>query len=169
MERRLIGVDMKDAIYRGIKGIFPKAQHVYCIRHLKQRDEMQILKIMDRKKCVEREKITTKKEIRLYIYKQRRGALYEYGLAEWLDKTGFCGKPNSLQQKQENRCKGFFHWFCGNCKQKFINSVICSAGDGSNADVFFYQNNIKSQNFIKKVQQNFEKKSLQATIRNFQT
>ena len=48
-------------------------------------------------------------------------------------------------------------------------SVICSAGDGSNADVPFYQNNIESQNFVRKVWQNFEKKSLQATIKNFQT
>ena len=49
-----------------------------------------------------------------------------------------------------------------------IKSVICSAEDGSNADVPFYQNNIQLQNFVEKVWQNFEKKTLQATIRKFQ-
>ena len=40
---------MEDAIYNGVKILFPEAQQLYCVRHLKQRDEMQILKMMDRK------------------------------------------------------------------------------------------------------------------------
>ena len=107
MERRLTGVNMKDAIYSGIKVIFPEAQQPSCIQHPKQRDEIQILKMMDTEKCAERETMMDKKEIMLDIYEQRRGALYEYGLAEPLDKTEFCGKLNSLQQKWENRCTGF--------------------------------------------------------------
>ena len=50
----------------------------------------------------------------LDIYEQRRDALYEYGLAESLDKTEFCGKLNSLHQKRENRCTAFFDWFLRN-------------------------------------------------------
>ena len=50
----------------------------------------------------------------LDIYEQRRDALYEYGLAESLDKTEFCGKLNSSQQKQENRCTALFDWFWRN-------------------------------------------------------
>ena len=164
-----IGVDMEDAIYNGVKILFPEAQQLYCVRHLKQQDKMQILKMMDRKKCTKKEKMMAKKEIILDIYGQRKGTLYKYGLAESSDEADFCGKLNSLQQKWESRCKGFFNRFCGNCKPKFINPVICSAHNGSNVDGLFYQNNIKSQHSNEKVQQNFDKKSVETTIRNFKT
>ena len=98
----MTGINMKDAIYSGIKVIFPEVQQPSCIRHPKQLDEMQILKMMDTKKCAERETMVAKKEIMLDIYEQRRDALYEYGIAESLDKTELCGKLNSLQQKWEN-------------------------------------------------------------------
>ena len=90
---------MEDAIYNGVKILFPEAQQLYCVRHLKQRDEMQILKMMDRKKCTEKKKMMAKKELILDIYRQRRGTLYEYRLAESSDEAEFCGKLNSLQQK----------------------------------------------------------------------
>ena len=41
----------------------------------------------------------SKKELILDIYRQRRGTLYEYRLAESSDEAEFCGKLNSLQQK----------------------------------------------------------------------
>ena len=53
--------------------------------------------MMDRRECTEREKMMVEKEIMLDIYGQRRGTLYEYGLAEWSDKVEFYGKLNSLQ------------------------------------------------------------------------
>ena len=94
-----IGVNMEDAIYNGVKIIFPEEQQLYCVRHLKQQDEMQILKMINRKKCTKKEKMMAKKEIILDIYGQRRGTLCEYGLTESSDEAEFCGKPNSLQQK----------------------------------------------------------------------
>ena len=112
MERRLTGISMKDAIYSGIKVIFPEAQQPSCIQHPKQRDEIQILKMMDTEKCAERETMVDKKEIMLDIYEQRRGALYDYSLAESLDKTEFCGKLNLLLQKRENRCTGSYRVVC---------------------------------------------------------
>ena len=60
---------------------------------------MQILKVMDRKKCTKKEKMMAKKEITLDIYGQRKGTLYKYDLAESSDEADFCGKLNSLQQK----------------------------------------------------------------------
>ena len=42
-----IGVDIEDAIYNGVKTLFPEAQQPYCVRHLKQLDKMRILKMMD--------------------------------------------------------------------------------------------------------------------------
>ena len=62
----------------------------------------------DRKKYTEEEKIIAKKQINLDIYRQKRGTLYEYSLAESSDEGEFCGKLNSLQQKWRSRCKGFF-------------------------------------------------------------
>ena len=108
------GVDIEDAIYNWVKIIFPEAQQPYCVRHLNQRDKMQILKMTDRKKYTEEEKIIAKKEINLDIYRQKRGTLYEYSLAESSDEGEFWGKLNSLQQKWRSRCKGFFDWFCSN-------------------------------------------------------
>ena len=93
------GVDIEDAVYNGVEILFTEAQHFYCVRHLKQWGEMQILKMMDRKKCTEKEKIMAKKEIILDVYGQKRDTLYEYGLAESSDETEFCGKLNSLQRK----------------------------------------------------------------------
>ena len=60
MERRLIGVNTKDAIYSEIKVIFPEAKQPSCALHPKQQDEMQILKMMDTKKCAEREAMMAK-------------------------------------------------------------------------------------------------------------
>ena len=67
---------------------------------------------------------------------------------------------NSTQcsKNKGSRCKEFFDWFCGNHKQKFINSFICSDRDGSNVDGLSCQNDIESQHFVENVQQNFKKK-----------
>ena len=111
---------MEDAIYNGVKILFSEVQQLDCVQHVKQRDEMEILKMMDRKKCALREKMMAKKEVMLDIYGQRTGNLCKYGLAETSDKAEFCDKLNSLQWKWESCCKGFFDWFCENCKQKVI-------------------------------------------------
>ena len=50
--------------------------------------------MMGRKKCTKKENEMTNKEIMLDIYGQRRSILYEYDLAESLDKTEFCAKLN---------------------------------------------------------------------------
>ena len=67
---------MEDPIYNGVKILFPEKQQI------DNKFEMQILKMMGRKKCTKKEKKMTKKEIMLDIYGQRRSILYEYGLAE---------------------------------------------------------------------------------------
>ena len=45
-----IGFDLEDAIYNGVKILFPEAQQLHCVRHLKQWDEMQIFKMMEKKR-----------------------------------------------------------------------------------------------------------------------
>ena len=65
--------------------------------------------------------------------------------------------------------KGFSIGFVEITNKKFINSIICSARNGLNVDGLFNQNSIESHRFIEKVQENFGKKSVQNTVRNFQT
>ena len=48
-----IDVNKEYGIYNVVKILFADAQQLYCVRHLKQRDKMQFLKMMDRKKCTE--------------------------------------------------------------------------------------------------------------------
>ena len=103
-----ISVNIEDVIYNEVKILFTEAQQLYCVRHLKQRFKMQFRKMMDRKKCTEKEKMMTKKDIILDICGQKRGTLHKYGLAESSDEAEFCGKLNSLQQKWGSQCKGFF-------------------------------------------------------------
>ena len=79
---------MEDAIYNGVKILFPEKQQIH------NKFEMQILKIIGRKKCTKKKKKMTKKEIILDKYGKRRSILYEYGPAESLDKTEFCAKLN---------------------------------------------------------------------------
>ena len=82
-------VNIEDAIYNGVKILFTEAQQLYCVRHLKQRDELQFRKMMDRKKCTEKEKMMAKKDIILDICGQKKGTLHEYGLAESSDEAEF--------------------------------------------------------------------------------
>ena len=35
---RKIGIDMEEAILQGVASMFPDVQHLYCVRHLMQRD-----------------------------------------------------------------------------------------------------------------------------------
>ena len=88
-----IGVNIEDAIYKGVKILFLEAQQ------LKQWDKMQILKMMDRKKYTKKEKMMAKKEIISVIYGQKRDTLSEYCPAKSSDEAEFCGKLESLQQK----------------------------------------------------------------------
>ena len=68
-----IGFDIEDAIYNGVQILFPEAQQLYCVRQLKQRDKMQILKMMNRKKCTEKEKMIAKKGDYLrYLWTKKR-------------------------------------------------------------------------------------------------
>jgi len=100
-----IGIDMEDAIYNGVKALFPDSQRLYCVRHLKQRDEVQIDKLMEKMKCSEREKIAAKNEILLDIYGQRRGTSYEYGSAVAKQKLDLV--ESVLPRRKPDRPKHF--------------------------------------------------------------
>ena len=82
--------------------------------------------------------------------------MYEYGLVEATDEAYFIAKLVSLKSKWESRCTGFFDWFLRKRKQKMISIVICSAREGTDVCGPFYQNDVKSQHFVEKVQQSFK-------------
>ena len=115
---RKIGIDMEEAILQGVASMFPDVQHLYCVRHLMQGDEEKINCIFRKLDCRENERLRVKKEILSDIYCERRGGLYEYGLAESSDAQEFSEKLASLERKWERRCPGFFKWF--NEKQKKV-------------------------------------------------
>ena len=164
-----VGLDMEDAIFQGIKHFFPDIKQLYCVRHLMKRDEMKLDKLFGRMKCSAAEKNKAKSEILKDIYGERKGAVYEYGLAESHDSDDFSAKLNSLQSKWESQCTGFFQWFMEKRKSKFIESVIMSAREGTDVSGLFYQNDIESMHFVEKLNQCFQKKSVPEVVCSFKS
>ena len=150
-----IGIDMEEAILQGVTSMFPDVQHLYCVRHLMQRDERKINCLLQKLDFRENERLRAKKEILSNIYGEGRGGLYEYGLAESSDAEESSEKLASLERKWERRCPGFFKWFNEKRKKKFIDSVIVSARDGTLLTGLFYQNDVESQHFVEKFNQCF--------------
>ena len=160
---------MEDAIFKGVKVLFPNVKHLYCVRHLQKRDEIKISKLMEARNCSDKERNRAKREIIIDIYGQRKGDCYEYGLCEANDEKEFTSKLMSKEQKWETLCKGFFAWFCKNRKAHFISSVIQSAREGTDLKVLFYQNDIESLHFVEKTHQGFAKKTIEEAIENLQS
>ena len=104
---RKIEIDMEEAILQGVASMFPDVQHLYCVRLLMQRDKQKINCILQKLDCWENERLRAKKEILSNIY-ERRGGLYEYGLAEPSDAEEFSEKLAFLERKWKSRCPGFF-------------------------------------------------------------
>ena len=51
--KKKIGVDMEDAIFSGVQLLFPDVSKLYCVCHMKQRDDIFFLA---KSKCSENEK-----------------------------------------------------------------------------------------------------------------
>ena len=52
-----IGVDMEDAIFNGVQSLFQDVSKLFCVRHMKQRDEIKIRKLFAMSKYSENEKV----------------------------------------------------------------------------------------------------------------
>ena len=74
----------------------------------------------------------------------------DFGLAEAANDENFLVKLNSLHRRWESLCLGFLQWFCDNRVDKFLESVICSAREGTEVAGLHYQNDIESMHFVKK-------------------
>ena len=152
-----------------IQKSIPNTKVLYNARHFKQRDEIKLDSLMEKVTASAAEKIQAKVEILKDIYGERKGTTYDFGLAEAANDEDFLGKLNSLDRRGESLCPGLFQWFCDNRVDQFLDSVICSAREGTEVAGPYYQNDIESMHFVKKKKQPFRKGNVIDVITNVST
>ena len=124
--------------------------------------------LMEKSNSLSSRKNSAKAEMLKNIYGERQGTTYDFGLAETANDEDFLSKLDSLATRWERVCPGFFQWFCGNRIVKFLESVICSAGEDTGVAGLYYQNDIESMHSSKKKQQ-FRKENATDVITNVST
>ena len=150
---------MEKAMYhRGFKNIIPSVSRLVCVRHLKQRDEKKVDKLLARVHHSASDNQHAKFTILHDIYGNRTGGYYEFGLSEAINKDDFDIKLLSLQEKWDALCPGFFSWFQKRRSSLFVESVIQSARDNTDVQGLYYQNDVESMHYVEKLNQQFEKK-----------
>ena len=164
IELKAVGVDMESAIYQGFKSIFKDLSRFICVRHLQQRDETKIEKLLKRTNQTSAQKKKSKYEILKDLYGERSGTYYEYGLAESLDADDFQAKLASLEGKWKTTVPGFHEWFLKHRKVLFEESVIQSVRINSNVEGLYYQNDIESQHAVHKCIE-YKKRDVATVIR----
>ena len=87
-----VGTDMDEPIYNGIKFVIPEVKPLYCVRHLRQRDEKKLDGLFGRTKCCVSERNHANNEILKDICSDHKGSYEELGLAESQNKPGFNAK-----------------------------------------------------------------------------
>ena len=160
---------MEEAIAKEFREVILNINVLYCVRHLKQRDEMKPDSLIEKVTAAAAEKIQTTVEILKDIYGERKGTTYDFGLAEAANDKDFFGKLNSLDGRWESLCTGFFQWFSDNRVGKFLESVIYSAREGTEVAILYYQNGIESTHFVGKKKQQFRKDNVIEVIKNVST
>ena len=160
---------MEKAIANGFERVIPNIKILYCARYLKQRDKMKLDSLLEKATASAAEKIQTKAEILKDIDGERMGTTYGFGLAEAANDEDFLGKLNSLDRRWESLCLGFFQWFCDNRVDKFLESVICSAREGTEVAGLYHQNDIESMHFVEKKKRQFRKENVIDVITNVST
>ena len=90
---------MELAIYQGFKNFIPSVNRLLSVRHLKQRDEKKLDKLLNRLKLNAASHQQAKFSILQDIYGCRTGGFYEFGLADAFNKEDFEVKLASLQEK----------------------------------------------------------------------
>ena len=96
---RVIGVDMEETIFGGFKGIIPTLNRLLCVKHLSKMDEIKLGKLLVRSDTRKNDQNFAKSEILKDIYGERKGSVYEYGLAEAFDADDLSVKLESLLNK----------------------------------------------------------------------
>ena len=122
---------MESAIYQGLKNFIPSINHLLCVRHLKQRDEKKLDKLLNRLKQDAASHRQAKFSILPDIYGCQTGGFYEFSLADAFNKEDFEVKLASLLEKWNSLCSKFFGWFKKKRSDFFVESVIQSVIEGS--------------------------------------
>ena len=161
IELKTVGVDMESAIYQGFKSNFKDLPRCICVRHLQQRDERKIEKLLERTNKISPQKKKSKYKISKDLYGEQCGTYYEYGLAESLDADNFQAK--FFRRKVENSST-WISWFLKHQKVFLEESMIQSVCISSNVEDLYYQNDIESQYSVQKRIQEYKKRDV-ATVR----
>ena len=111
---------MEEAIAKGFKRIIPNIKVLYCVRHLKQNDEMKLDSLMGKVTASAAEKSQAKSEILKDIYGERKDSAHDFGLAEAANDEDFLGKLNFLHVRWKSLHPGFLKWFCDNRLISFL-------------------------------------------------
>ena len=88
------------------------------------------------------------------------GNVYEYGFAEALDEDDFNVKLQSLKDRWESLCPGFFDWFKKTRVSQFLKIVTQTARIGYDSEALYYQNDIESRYTRSKREKNVLKKKI---------
>lgn len=102
---------MEKTIYNGVKAIVLDASQLYCIPHISQRDEKKLDKLLNKQKSTSSQWSSSKITILKDIFRESKGSVYDYGLAETHDFGNFSAKLISLKENWENLCPGLYQWF----------------------------------------------------------
>ena len=141
---------MEKTIYNGVKAIVLDASQLYCIRHISQRDEKKLDKLLNKQKSTSSQRSSSKITILKDIFGESKGSVYDYGLAETHDFGNFSAKLISLKENGKTFVQGFINGF----------RVISSSRERTNLSGLFYQNYIEFVHHIKKFRQCFTKRSI---------
>ena len=109
------------------------------------------------------------REIIKNVYGVKDRNVYEYGLAEALDEDDFNIKLQSLKDRWESLCPGFFNWFKKTRVSQFLKRVIQAARIGYDSEALYYQNDIESIHTVEKRKQCFKKENIAAALSDIQS
>jgi hypothetical protein len=166
---RKIGVDMEAAIFNGFNSLLKPLLKLFCVRHLRKRDDKAIDNLQEKSQLSTEEKKRRAEEIVRDLYGTQIGAVYEYGLAEAEDEDELTAKVESLKPRWDKLCPGFYEWFISHRKKVFVESVIKSARIGMQVDGLYYNNDVESLHAKEKREQAFKTLDVIGAVKTLQT
>ena len=102
---------MLSAICNGFQHHFPDLDRIWCVRHLSERSESKLIKLLAKSNINASQREKSSSEILKDIYGNRDWGFYKFGLAEVSYKSGLDIKLFSLKEAWESLCPEFHDWF----------------------------------------------------------
>ena len=138
-----IGVDLESTIFNGFKKMILNLNRLICVQHLTKRDEKELNELLTKTGRNTADRTCSSREIIKDIYGEKDGNVYEYSIAEALDEDDFNVKLQSLKDRWESLCPGFFDWFKKTRVSQFLESLIQTARIGYDSEALCYQNDLE--------------------------